>query len=1002
MGGRRRTARGGEVTTTGAGSFSTSAVALGLVVTIDLASNIVLFLQDDHWCHGKNEGGCPTTMSQFAHVIALGFLSNESTLDLTVLALARLAAILGALGLTAMIRITPGRQHIDKDKDSNDMDAEVTLNGHGGQSRGGNGNGRTTHLSTTITSVNASDVDLEAQPLLGHKRSTGPAGSARRRQGTHYMHGANGSSSSGSDGSNGKTKQTKQGPNGRAMDDDVLHRVTNPLHRNLIVGGVFIVLTIFQAYIGVKCVKFHFDTTFTTILMCITVLWVNVELFLLKNLIDILTRDREVDAPALHHHPLYFVKKLPLHSCDVCSDKVKGSAYRCRQCDFDVCARCFAKQDLTKQEKIVRGDKGVHEVAPVNSTSYIARAGKFALPHWPTIAAAVACLLATSAINLWLPKLNGEIIDTIVKSNKHDFARVIRLFVALSAAYGFFRGLWQFLFRVVGAKMAVDIRNKLFGRVISQDVAYFDQARTGDLISRLSGDVSALVQPIQSMIGTVIASSIQLIGGIFMCFHTCWRLSMLAFVTVAPMMYLTDQYARWSRQLMYQYWEALGEANGKASEALNNVRTVKAFSTEWKELSSYIKSTGDALRKNLTDALGSAATTLLTSYLDLGGTVLILWYGGDLTMAGEVTVGTLVAFRLYWGMINSNYKSLMQVLNSFTRAGGAAQRVLSLLDAAPDIDIDAGEVYAPRGHIALDNVFFHYQMRPNNKVLKGVSLEIAPGQVCALVGRSGGGKSTIVHLLMRFYDPAIDVNACQCPEAERHACTPQYRQCAGRVLLDGKDLRGLNLRSVHERCGLVSQETQLFDGTVRDNICYGLQDKVDAGEITDTDIEQAARDANAHGFISDFEDGYDTKVGEKGVRLSGGQKQRIALARVFLRQPTLLFLDEATSALDAESEAEVQDALDRLIARGHSTVLLIAHRLSTVINADKIAVIDEGKIAELGTHSELVERGGIYASLVAKQMARQNNVLDSDALSPDGDGQGDASVDELLLNSAKG
>lgn len=326
----------------------------------------------------------------------------------------------------------------------------------------------------------------------------------------------------------------------------------------------------------------------------------------------------------------------------------------------------------------------------------------------------------------------------------------------------------------------------------------------------------------------------------------------------------------------------------------------------------------------------------------------------------------------------------MQVLNSFTRAGGAAQRVLSLLDAVPDIDVDRGEVHHPIGHVVLDNVFFHYQMRPTNKVLKGVSLEIKQGEVCALVGRSGGGKSTIVHLLMRFYDPSIDSDACTCPETDRHQCTTQYRQCAGRVLIDGHDLRDLNLRGVHERCGLVSQETQLFDGTVRDNICYGLQDKIDSGLITEEDIIAAARDANAHKFISGFEDGYNTKVGEKGVRLSGGQKQRIALARVFLRQPTLLFLDEATSALDAESEGEVQDALDRLIARGNSTVLLIAHRLSTVINADKIAVIDDGQIAELGTHSQLVEKGGIYASLVSKQMARQNNVLDNEAFESEG------------------
>ena len=445
---------------------------------------------------------------------------------------------------------------------------------------------------------------------------------------------------------------------------------------------------------------------------------------------------------------------------------------------------------------------------------------------------------------------------------------VMTIFVILSVASGLFGSIRQLMFRIVGSKMANSIRNRLFARVVAQDIAFYDGNRTGDLVSRLSGDVGALVAPAQSMIGTLLTSILQLAGGIVLCFHTSWRLSMLAFVTIAPIMYLTDQYARWSRKLSYEYWSALGDATAKANETLNNIRTVKAFSTENCETASYEVSTKEALSKAIIDAIGGAATFSVTNYLDLGGTVLILWcgktfdinpinphtytqhtlsrslslslsfrtrfsrashaslrsarpqnavrravrcarvrwmliggcapmlcrplsshfylffpcsrrvvrYGGTLALQGDISIGTLVAFRMYWSMINTSYKSFMNVLTSFTRAGGAAQRVLSLMDNCPDIDAEKGEEIDFQGEVELENVEFHYQMRPDNKVLKGVNLKIRRGEVCALVGRSGGGKSTIAHLLMRFYDPK-----------------------GGRILLDGKDFTTLNLKHIHDQ-----------------------------------------------------------------------------------------------------------------------------------------------------------------------------------------------------------
>ena len=327
------------------------------------------------------------------------------------------------------------------------------------------------------------------------------------------------------------------------------------------------------------------------------------------------------------------------------------------------------------------------------------------------------------------------------------------------------------------------------------------------------------------------------------------------------------------------------------------------------------------------------------------------------------------------------------MVNSFTRAGAAAQRVFSLMDSMPDIDPDAGDKVdgaRVRGHLALRDVRFTYQMRPDNEVLKGLDLDVPAGKVVALVGRSGGGKTTVVNLLMRMYDPN-----------------------GGAVLFDGRDLRELNLKSVHAHMGLVSQDTQLFYGTIAENIAYGAE----KGTYTPDDIREAARMANADDFIMDFDEGYQTRVGERGTRLSGGQRQRIAIARVIFRRAKVLLLDEATSSLDTESEALVQKALDGLIARGGCTVILVAHRLSTVINADLIAVVNKGRIVERGTHEELLQQRGIYAKLVSRQITRDANVIDQ---SKDGGkgakggkkggAKGASTIDELLdeLEEGKG
>ena len=316
----------------------------------------------------------------------------------------------------------------------------------------------------------------------------------------------------------------------------------------------------------------------------------------------------------------------------------------------------------------------------------------------------------------------------------------------------------------------------------------------------------------------------------------------------------------------------------------------------------------------------------------------------------RLSVGKLITFQLYWGMINGAYQSLTGVVASLTRAGGAATRVITLLESLPDIDPTLGlDVNASTmdGELILKDVNFHYQMRPDNKVLRGISLHIKKGTVVALVGRSGSGKSTIINLLQRFYNPT-----------------------SGSIVLDGVNVKEIKPVSLRQAIATVQQDTQLFNRTIEENITYGVDD------YTIEEVIEAAKQANAYDFIMEQEEGFQTKVGERGTRLSGGQKQRIALARVFVRKPKILLLDEATSALDTESEALVQSAIDRLIQRGGCTVVLVAHRLSTVVNADQIAVVNKGRIVECGTHEALLlKTDGIYHKLVAHQIAKEANVV---------------------------
>jgi ABC-type multidrug transport system fused ATPase/permease subunit len=771
----------------------------------------------------------------------------------------------------------------------------------------------------------------------------------------------------GPDGRKNASKVAKQ----KAIIDRKAHA---ELRKNLCLAAVFAVNTVVSMYIGIKVVVFDFSTTRIALqaaMLGTAPVWINVEFVLVRYLVDEFTKARGQMFKGVHHHPL-FLKPMPCNWCDMCREQIRErTGYRCDLCDFDVCNACAAKKDRSRAEGVVRGDGGVKEEKEVTSCAYFCRAMRLAVPHSGTIAIAMCALLVNSGARIWLPNYTGEILDAVVHSDRNKFWSDVTFYAILSVITGAFGALRNLCVSLVGQRIAKDVREQLFGAILVQDIAFFDGMPTGQLTSRLTNDTNAMVSPLNTILNTLVSSGLLLIGGLVMCLWTSWRLSLLAFTSIGPIIYITSVYARWSRGLGTQIWAALGDANAIATEAISNVRTVRAFGRELGEIIRFNESIGMALAKATRDAIAGAGTYAITNYIDLGAGVLILGYGGTVAIAhpDRLSVGKLITFQLYWGMISSAYQSLTGVVSSLTRAGGAATRVITLLENLPDIDPTEGlelDPEAMRGELVLNEVEFFYQMRPDNKVLRKLSLTIQSGTVVALVGRSGSGKTTVINLMQRFYNPT-----------------------GGSIMLDGVNVRDIQPLSLRRAIASVHQDTQLFNRTIEENIAYGVED------YTKEEVVSAAKEANAFDFIMEQEEGFQTKVGERGTRLSGGQKQRIALARVFLRKPKILLLDEATSALDTESEALVQSAIDRLIQRGGCTVVLVAHRLSTVVNADKIGVVHKGRIVECGTHHELLENeDGIYHRLVAHQLAKEANVVGEGGGGAEGGGED--LVDDLI------
>jgi ATP-binding cassette subfamily B protein len=575
---------------------------------------------------------------------------------------------------------------------------------------------------------------------------------------------------------------------------------------------------------------------------------------------------------------------------------------------------------------------------PKISRVTVRRILSLARPQARRILGGIVFLLIASGMMLVYPKAIGDIIDQALKAgDRTQIDRIALTMVAVFVLQGVAMALRYYLFTTAGERVVTRLRQDLFGSLMSQEVGFFDARKTGELTNRLASDTTVLQNAVSVNISMGLRNAAQALGGIALLLYTSPILTGLMMAIVPAVAVGAVTYGRRVRGLSKQTQDALAAANEVAEEGLSGIRTVRSFAAERHEVERYRSATErayDVARRRVSQSAVFMAAASSAGYL---ASAVVLWFGGRLVLDGKMTVGNLTSFLIYSMMVAFALGALTDLWADFMRAAGAAERVFELIDRQPAIPSTGGErLPSVQGRVEFQQVRFAYPTRPDVPVLQGIDLKLDAGEVVAIVGPSGAGKSTIAGLLARMYDPQ-----------------------GGRVLLDGKPLSALDPEWLRQQIGTVAQEPMLFATSISDNIRYGRMD------ATDAEVEAAARAANAHEFISRFPEGYQTLVGERGVQLSGGQKQRIAIARAVLKNPRLLVLDEATSALDAESEHLVQEALDRLM-RGRSTII-IAHRLSTVIGADRVLVLEGGQVVQSGNHAALMGQEGLYRRLVERQ-----------------------------------